>query len=58
MAFVDAAYYNLIAKVPSLWANCDFNTNPQCGQFYNGQLYWIGVVGGSGFLVGFIRWLL
>lgn len=57
MGLVDTGFLNAADEIPVLWVNCDFSTKISCGDFYNGQLYWIPIVGVTGFFVGLIAWL-
>lgn len=57
LAFAAVAFTNCIDQVPTLWASCDYSGDQTCGNWYNGQKYWIGVTAGAGFLVGLSRYV-
>jgi len=57
MAFVAIAYMNCTNKIPALWVTCDYDHDISCGDYYSGKLWWIGVTGGCGFLVGLLRYI-
>lgn len=56
MALCTTGLMNFIWQIPYLWVNCDYKTEFLCAKPYNGKLYWIAIVGGTGAIVGFIRW--
>lgn len=46
----------LFAQVPKQWFQCEASHDSSCGDFYNGQLYFLWITTGGGFVVGLIRW--
>ena len=55
LAFVSIGYFNCVDEIPKLWATCDYANNVRCGDWYKGEFYWIGISGGSGFIIGLIK---
>ena len=45
-------------QIPKQYITCEFKDDITCGDWYNGEKYWIGVSGGAGLLVGVIRYLV
>lgn len=37
---------------------CNFDDDSECGNYYNGQKWWIAYSGGCGLLVGLMRYFL
>lgn len=49
-------FMNFAEYVPKLWVdNDEFGTIEDC-DYYGGKTYWIAILSGTGFVVGFIRW--
>ena len=57
MGLASAAFMNIADEVPKQWCTCDFTNDPSCGEWYNGEKWWVLVTGGAGLAVGVIRWL-
>lgn len=49
-------FMNCVEHIPSLWQNCDFHDNPDCGHEGTGKAWWIPLVGGTGLVVGHLRY--
>ena len=56
LALVALSYLNCIDQVQRKWASCSYKTDRNCGDWYHGELYWIGISSGSGLLIGLIRY--
>lgn len=56
MGVVAAGFMNFVDQIPKQWDDCDYGQDSSCGDFYNGQLYWVWITTGGGFCVGLIRW--
>lgn len=48
--------FSRFLQIPKQWNSCDYSNDPDCGEWYNGETYWIFLVGCAGFTVGLIRW--
>jgi hypothetical protein len=55
--FMCCVFLNFTDEIPKQWASCDYSNDHSCGQYYNGEKWWIAVTGGAGVAVGLIRWL-
>ena len=44
---------NVSLGVTKEWVNCDYKTDVNCGQLYQGKLYWIAILGRFNSLVKF-----
>ena len=43
--------------MPKQYVTCDYgDSDKNCGNWYSGEKYWIAISGGSGLLVGLIRY--
>mmetsp|Transcript_22329 Transcript_22329/g.32522 ORF Transcript_22329/g.32522 Transcript_22329/m.32522 type:complete len:546 (-) Transcript_22329:316-1953(-) len=49
-------FLNIIDEVPNRWVDTDSFENPDDGKLYAGKKYWVLVSGGTGLVVGIIRW--
>jgi len=56
MAVVACGFINIIDNVPEMWASCDFDNDSSCGEWYRGEVWWMLVAGGTGCLIGVIRY--
>eukprot|EP01035_Chromulina_nebulosa_P009541 gene9541-12881_t len=57
LAFISVGYMNCIHQVPKIWASCNYSIDRKCGEWNKGELYWIGISGGSGFIIGLIKYI-
>ena len=57
LAFISIGYFNCVDQIPKKWATCDYSNNRNCGDWNSGELYWIGISGGSGFIIGLIKYI-
>ncbi len=55
--FMCCVFLNIADEIPKQWATCDYDNDSSCGEYYTGEKWWILVSGGTGFTIGFIRWL-
>ncbi|KAJ1424259.1 chloride channel [Ochromonadaceae sp. CCMP2298] len=55
MGLVASGFMNATENIPKQWQRCDYTEDIKCGEYYEGKLWWIGVTGGGGLLVGLIR---
>ncbi len=56
MGVASAAFLNFGDEVPKQWNSCDYANDFECGDWYNGEKYWIFITTATGFLIGLIRW--
>lgn len=43
-------------QIPKQYVTCDWGNDPDCGEWYSGEKYWILISGGAGLLIGLIRY--
>lgn len=56
MGVLGAAFMNMAEEVPKQWADCDYEDNKHCGDWYTGHKYFMLVPSSTGFCIGLIRW--
>lgn len=44
--------------MPRQWVQCNYDEDPNCGDWYGGKHYFIAIPTGAGFLIGLIRFFL